>query len=697
MDQIKPSIQVPRPDFQPKMMVISLLNRKDQSVSRVFRLNKDRIVLGSVVSADVRLTGDGVSPLHAVLEFNKDPQMNQSGVATIYDLASDTGVFVNNQKVVTLGIADGALITIGNHLLRFGVEDLQTVLERERERILPNGEKTNRPMLMGHDVDLSAYSLEDGAYANEIFDYRPCERPAIEVVLSWYGTILDVEHYADFSSVRVGSSARNDFVIPPFLGEDSYRFLSRVNPHESGSAQLWLDERMTGVVQKDGMLHRIEDIRRHLQPGVPLEFSKNDFAKIQVGTVTFYLSFTAAPPKLKTRRDLSRDPIFFRIMAASLGFTALFFGVASTVTVPTRIEAEQLPDRIATILYQPEKFTVQAKTRKEKTPENDAPDPRVIKKPKEVVKEVTKLELTPKPVDMTKPIPKEMAPQAKIQQKGQKDGKKSGATAAQSQAKAKEGEGARAKGPEGTRGSKTAKNRDAGPQNKAYRPSPMGGEGRGSGKSQVPEDGNIDMLKMAGGKIESLLGNSAAKLGKGGEKLKGFGGFDTVGKNGLGLSGSGSGGGGESETLAGGLGKKGFGGGKVGTGMGAAGDGSGLVGGKSRVSIRSGGPEEVVVEGAIDRDAIRRAIEAHLDEFRHCYNQEINAENPEISGTVIPRFIIGASGRVTEAGVHSSSLGNPRVEGCVIKVLKRIDFPIPRGSGLVDVKYPFKFGVSKKD
>jgi hypothetical protein len=260
---------------------------------------------------------------------------------------------------------------------------------------------------------------------------------------------------------------------------------------------------------------------------------------------------------------------------------------------------------------------------------------------------------------------------------------------ARAQDQAKEGQGARAKGAEGARGTKNAPKSDT-KQTQAFRPSPQGGAGRGSGASEIKDEGNLDLLKEAGGKIQNLLGNSAAQLGKGGSKLKGFGGFNTQGEGGLALSGSGAGGGGDAASL-GGLGKEGRGGGKVGTGLGAAGSGNGIVGGAARVVLKQGGPEETVVMGSIDADAIEAAIMAQRDRFRLCYEKEINAENPPGSGRVSTSFVISSNGRVTQAGIESTTLNNRNTEGCVLNVIKSIQFPLPRGAGLVQVTYPFKF------
>jgi TonB family protein len=269
-------------------------------------------------------------------------------------------------------------------------------------------------------------------------------------------------------------------------------------------------------------------------------------------------------------------------------------------------------------------------------------------------------------------------------------GAKTQHAAQQAQEKGKEGEGAAAKGAKGTRGQvNAAKGQEH--QDRASRASPQGGKGRGEGQSAAPDNGNVDLLKGMSARVQNILGNSAAQLGKGGEKIKGFGNFTTEGTGGLALSGGGHGGGGNAETL-GGTSNKGTGGGRVGTGKGAVGTGTGIIGGQNRLPvIRTGGAEETIVMGAIDKDAVEAAILAHKDEFRLCYEREINAENPNLAGRVWTSFTIGSSGRVTEAGIASSTLKNANAERCVLGVLRRIAFPIPRGGGEVQVNYPFKF------
>ena len=599
-----------------------------------------------------------VAPIHAVIENSEQP--------VIYDLASESGVFVNGRKAVTLNLHAGDSIQIGLHTLVFGIEELSLEIPRELTR-----EVQGRRLFLDEKEDFSSLLLEDEREVREIFDMRPTRKSALEVVMSWNEVILNVEHFTNEKAVVLGESRRSHFGIPPLLSAKRHLLAER----EGTVFVLNVDPKMTGVILRKGQLSTIEAVRNEGRTSIPLE--AEDFVKLTLGSVSFYLSYTAAPPRLKLSRMWERDPFFTKIFVSSMLLTAVTVMALLNAHVPATLEAEQLPDRIATILYQPEKYIRRTKV-------EPAPKEKPVEQPKPVA--VAKIEIKPSVQNPTKPVPKEMTVGRTDKPKLAQGPKSPGA-----QKQAKEGEGARAKGKEGTRGSKKAavvvKQQ---PQTAAARPAPQGGPGKGSGSSEVPDIGNVDFLKGAGNKIQNILGNSAAKLGKGGEKLKGFGGFDTFGNEGLALSGTGKGGGGTAETL-GGLGNKGIGGGRVGTGLGAAGSGSGIIGGHSRVAIRTGGPEEAVVMGAIDASAVEAALLAHRDEFRLCYERELNAENQKLAGRVGTTFVIGSSGKVAQAGVESTSLKNANTESCILQVIRRIQFPIPRGAGLVQVSYPFKF------
>ncbi len=640
---------------------------------KTWRLDKERIVIGSVISADVRLTGDGVAPIHAVLEGAPE--------AMVYDLASDTGVFVNGSKVITQALSNADEVTIGRHKLSFSLEDRSELAAKMIAKFGKDSvwDSEGRKLFFNPNEDFKPLLLEDEREVDEIFDYRPASRTALEVIMSWQGTVLAVEHFVSEKMVTVGSEIQNDFGIPPILSSGKYAIVTR----SGGDFVLNFDPQMKGVMQRKGELLPIGG----RQPAV-IPIFKDDFAKVSIGNVDFYLSFTQAPPRLKRGRLFDKDPFFLKLFLSSLALTLLTIFSLLNMKVVQTLEAEQLPDRIATILYQPEKYAYKPPSQeKDTSTREEVTQTTPVAKETPKPRPTTHVDIQPNPANLKKPVPKEMdtgSNRGKIATQSKKQPAPS-----KGQRGAKEGEGARAKGVEGTRGKKNAA-ADKTPQNKAAIPDPRGGKGLGSSNSQTPDIGNVDFLKGATGKIENILAGAGAQLGKGGDSLKGLGGFDTRGNGGLAISGGGKGGGGTSD-LAQGVGNKGRGFGRVGTGLGAAGNGSGIIGGQARVAIKSGGPEEAIVMGSIDTDAVEAALLAHKDEFRFCYEKEINAEHPNLSGRIGTSFVIGPSGKVTQAGIESSTMKNANVEGCVVRVIKRIDFPIPRGGGTVHVKYPFKY------
>lgn len=108
--------------------------------------------------------------------------------------------------------------------------------------------------------------------------------------------------------------------------------------------------------------------------------------------------------------------------------------------------------------------------------------------------------------------------------------------------------------------------------------------------------------------------------------------------------------------------------------------------------IVAGVPDDTVVLGSMDPDAIRRRLLEHLSEFRYCYQSELDEKkSKEVSGVVHLNFNINPEGSVSSANVTSNSGITPAVKSCVAGVLRDIEFPKPRGGGVVEVKQPMNF------
>jgi pSer/pThr/pTyr-binding forkhead associated (FHA) protein len=156
-----------------------------------------------------------------------------------------------------------------------------------------------------------------------------------------------------------------------------------------------------------------------------------------------------------------------------------------------------------------------------------------------------------------------------------------------------------------------------------------------------------------------------------------------IGSGGLGSRGSGLGGGGTAEGL-GGLGTRGVGSGRSGFGSGG---GSFGAKGEGGVSATSGDP---LILGALDRSLIDQVIKAKMAQIRYCYQRELQ-KDPSLGGKIVIGFTIAKDGTVSKADVKSTTIASAAVGQCVVERFYKMQFPEPKGGGIVIVSYPFIF------
>lgn len=253
------------------------------------------------------------------------------------------------------------------------------------------------------------------------------------------------------------------------------------------------------------------------------------------------------------------------------------------------------------------------------------------------------------------------------------------------------GKGKRHKGEEGKMGKKTSKNKEGLYGLKGPKDNPDPHLAKKLAEEQAKNAGILGVLKMnEGSHLASIFGRDTA-LGMDAEDV--LGGLignqigEAYGVGGLGLVGTGSGGGGTGEGTIGlgNLGTIGKGGGG-GTGSGY-GRGAGGLGGR-RARAPDVIPGQANVRGSLDKEIIRRIIRRHINEVKYCYEQEL-VKRPELGGRILVQFVISPMGAVTSSVLQNSTLGNARVENCVVQAVRRWEFPKPLGGGIVIVSYPF--------
>jgi hypothetical protein len=129
----------------------------------------------------------------------------------------------------------------------------------------------------------------------------------------------------------------------------------------------------------------------------------------------------------------------------------------------------------------------------------------------------------------------------------------------------------------------------------------------------------------------------------------------------------------------------------MGTGASGFGRGVGLGKGKGHESksprLRPDGATKV--SGHLPPEVIQRIVRQNYGRFRACYESGLRG-NPNLTGRVTARFIIGRDGAVTNAANGGSDMPDSKVVGCVLSQFYGLSFPSPE-NGIVTVSYPIMF------
>ncbi len=253
-------------------------------------------------------------------------------------------------------------------------------------------------------------------------------------------------------------------------------------------------------------------------------------------------------------------------------------------------------------------------------------------------------------------------------------------------------EGQPAAGPSGQMGDPKAQKTNGRAAFKGPKDNPQPALSKEEAAKQAANSGVMGILNQNDAVTRSIFSNGMA-MGQDPESiLGGLVGVVTAsyGTGGLGPTGSGAGGGGTGQKSIGFGDRDRFG--TLGRGV----DGSGRYGtavGWLRPK-RTISPEVTAsmptVRGSLDKEIIRRIVRLHMNEVKYCYEKELTT-HAGLSGRVSVQFAIGLNGQVFSSVLQSSSMGNPRVESCVVNAVRRWEFPKPTGGGVAIVVYPFNF------
>lgn len=711
---------------------------KDGAVIHSGEFVKDKIVLGRILSADLRIDDPRVSRIHALIETKEDR-------VVVTDLASSHGTFINGKKIIESSVNFGDTIRVGFIEIKLekgsgkasapavvsfegtavsdtdatqvniersevdsdrrGIDrrkkdafpeekrleerrqgdrridqrkterrsektkdDLKSEEERrassdrrkpiEKERRVEQRRKGDRRVF---DITSLERRIEDRRERKSDEDMLPedlekaFESPEhareLEVTALWGDQILDISNYSDECVLSVGESPRNDYIIPSVGIPDEFPLVSI---QEDGSSQLAFTEKMAGTIRARDKIYSVKDlvsekfVRKEGDHYV-LPLKQDDFAKILIGNVSFFILYVKPAPRILPPPIFEQDPLLMRTTIGSvLLFVALLVGL-SFVPKPIPVTIEQIPERFAKVV--------------------------IKKRP-----DISKLGLIAKG----------------------EESKQGGSVA---------GEGGPAIGPEGEAGRKDLPRKEEKaqtilPKSKPKEnttPSPVTSKTANPAKTPVPAKKSVKSVGLLKSISNGTIQKEFNNLINAGEGPEGPGGFDDFGKairgargksieetggaGGMGLKGVDAGGGGKTVGIDG-PSTKGLGRGYHGDGIGEGISGPGRFGlkGEHAISIVS---ENVQVLSGLSKDLINAVVQRHRAEIRACYDSALQ-RNPKLSGKVVMSFSIQPNGIVSTVGVKESTIGDTGLESCIGSRIKSWVFPKPEAPVVTEVAaYPF--------
>ena len=189
-------------------------------------LERETVVLGRALEADVRVNDAKVSRQHAVI--NKSQTVEDAEEYVLTDLNSRNGTFLNGEKISREILSNGDKITIGKHILRFSLLD---EIDREYQQQIRR--------LVSHD-DLTGLLSSRSFFSElrrEIAQAKANNRPFCVLMMDIDYFKLVNDNYGHLTGSRtleeiaetISENLRSGDVAARFGGEEFAAFLLDAN------------------------------------------------------------------------------------------------------------------------------------------------------------------------------------------------------------------------------------------------------------------------------------------------------------------------------------------------------------------------------------------------------------------------------------------------------------------------------------
>ncbi len=186
-------------------------------------LEREEVILGRALEADVRINDSRVSRRHACIKtvFNPETETNDY---IITDLTSRSGTLLNNQKISRETLQHGDKITVGEHILRFELlDEIDREYQRQIRRLLSHDDLTGLLSSRSFFSELRRESAR-AAQENRPFCVLMMDIDYFKNVNDTYGHLTGSKTLEEIGS-RIMQNLRSGDAAARFGGEEFAAFL----------------------------------------------------------------------------------------------------------------------------------------------------------------------------------------------------------------------------------------------------------------------------------------------------------------------------------------------------------------------------------------------------------------------------------------------------------------------------------------
>jgi diguanylate cyclase (GGDEF)-like protein len=186
-------------------------------------LDRDEVILGRALEADVRVNDARASRLHARITTERDEETGEARYR-ITDLASTNGTLLNGKQISEAFLEDGDKLVIGEHLLRFDMlDEIDREYQRQIHRLLVHDELTGLLTSKSFFSELRRESARAEAESRP-FCVLMMDVDHFKEVNDTYGHLAGNETLEELGGVITGALRAGD-VAARFGGEEFAAFL----------------------------------------------------------------------------------------------------------------------------------------------------------------------------------------------------------------------------------------------------------------------------------------------------------------------------------------------------------------------------------------------------------------------------------------------------------------------------------------